>query len=115
MGVTAVNIIAACGGELVTYLPAGSVARSFKAIVEWQPPPLQPGQVGVYAVNSLEIFIPKDSVDGVLEVQVRKDKVTFKRALSDDETTEFTVQKILREDAGITGTDGGMFHLLVQS
>ena len=50
-----------------------------------------------------------------LTVQARKDRVRFKKSLSDTQETDFTVQMILEEDAGLFVTDGGLFRVLVQA
>lgn len=68
-----------------------------------------------YGANTIEISFPRDAVDGVLTVQARKDRVRFKKSLSDTQETEFTVQTILEEDAGLFVTDGGLFRVLVQA
>ncbi len=110
----AVNIVAGLGGELVTYRPYGGTARTFKAIVERRPSQIAGSPAGSYPVNALEVTFPRDAVDGVMTVQVRKDQMRFKKNLSDAAETEFTVQKILEEDAGFDGS-GGMFRVLVQA
>jgi len=110
MASDSVRAVAALGGELVTYTPFGGTAMTFKAIVDRQPAQVQ----GSYTVNQLEVWIPNDSADGVKSIQVRKDKMAFKKNLSDSQVSEFTVQKILQEDAGLA-TDGGMFRVMVQS
>lgn len=110
-----VNLVAQLGGEIVTYTPYGGVAKTFKAIVERRPS--QVAQVGghQFAANTIELQIPRDATDGVLAVQERKDRVRFKKRLDDTDETEFTVQKVVQEDAGLTSSDGGMFHLEVRA
>lgn len=110
----AVDMVAALGGELVTYTPSGGVPKTFKAIVHRQPSQVAAGLGVAYAVNTLEIEFPRDATDGVLTVAVRKDKVSFKKALSDTDVMEFTVQKIVREDSGLVASDGGLFRVEVQ-
>ena len=111
----AVDLIAALGGEVVTYTPHGGVAKTFKAVVERQPSQVQTSAGGAYPVNQMEVTFPNDATNGVTMVQERKDIMTFKRKLSDSQATEFTVQKLIQEDAGLTASDGGMFRVLVQS
>lgn len=115
MASVSVDLVAQLGGELVTYTPDGGVARSFKAIVERRPS--QVAQVGghQFAANTIEVLVPRDATDGVLIVQERKDRVRFKKRLDDAQETEFTVQKVLHEDVGLTSSDGGMFHLEVRA
>ena len=110
----AVEIVAACGGEVVTYLPYGGTAKSFRAIVERRP--LQPEQAGgyPYQINSIELTFPRDATDGVLTVSEGKDQVTFKQRLQDASARTYAVSKIVREDAGLTASDGGMFTVLVE-
>ncbi len=111
-----VEIVAGLGGELVTYLPHNGVAKVFKAIVVRRPAPLQDGPgATTYPVNTMEVFFPRDSLNGVSTVNVRKDRISFKKNLSDEGVSEFLVQKVLQEDAGISGADGGMFHVQVQT
>ena len=107
-------MIAALGGEMITYLPAGGVPKTFLALIERQPSQVQQSQGGPYAVDTLEVYIARDATDGVTSIQPRKDKMTFKKNLSDADPSDFTVQKILQEDVGVTATDGGMFHVQVQ-
>lgn len=102
-------------GRIVTYIPYGGVARSFKAIVERQPSQVQQSQAGPYPVNTLEVLIPRDATNGVMSIQVRKDTMRFKKNLSDTDESTFTVQKILQEDAGLVASDGGLFRVLVQA
>lgn len=116
MASDSVNLVAQLGGELVTYTPHGGVARTFKAIVERRPTQVQGGAGGVqYGANTLELQIPRDATDGVLSIKERFDKVQFKKSLDDAAVTTFTVTKISHEDAGLTASDGGMFHVLVQA
>lgn len=111
----AVEIIAACGGELITYLPHNGTARQFKALVERRPSRVD-GAGGVqYGVNLIEVWIPMDATNGVQAVNERKDRMRFKKKLADADETEFTVGKILNHDAGLVASDGGMFHLEVQA
>lgn len=110
-----VDIVAACGGELVTYIPFGGVAKQFKAIVERQPSQVQQSGGGAYPVNTVAIMIPNDATNGVTAIQPRKDRVRFKKNLSDAQEMEFTVQKILHEDAGLIAGDGGMFRVEVKA
>lgn len=109
-----VSMIAALGGELVTYIPYGGTARTFEAMVERQPSQVAASPAGSYPVNALEVTFPMDTVDGVLTVQPRKDRIRFKKNLGDAQETEFVVQKIVREDIGIAGS-GGMFTVQVQA
>ncbi len=110
-----VNLVAALGGELVTYQPYGGVTKTFKAIVERQPSQVENSPAGSYPVNTLEVFIPKDATNGVTAVQPRKDRMRFKKTLGDTQETDFTVQKIIQEDAGLVAGGGGMFRVLVQA
>ena len=111
----AVALIAALGGEVVTYQPSGGVPKMFKAIVERQPSQVQASAGGPFAVNQLEVAFPNDATHGVTVVQERKDKMWFKKKLSDVQATEFTVIKLMHEDAGLTASDGGMFRVQVQA
>lgn len=115
MASDSVNLVAQLGGELVTYTPQGGVARTFLAIVERRPTQTQQAGGHVFGVNTIELQIPRDAVDGVLTVQPRKDRVRFKKNLGDADETDFSVNKIIQEDAGLTASDGGMFHVLVQA
>lgn len=110
-----VEIVAACGGELITYIPYGGTAKTFKAIVERRPSRIDAAGGVQYAVHSLEVWIPMDATNGLLEIHERKDRIRFKRSLSDADVTEFVVGKILTHDSGLGASDGGMFHLEVQA
>lgn len=110
-----VEIVAACGGELITYIPYGGTAKTFKAIVERRPSRIDAAGGVQYAVHSLEVWIPMDATNGVQTVNERKDKIRFKRKLSDADVTEFIVGKILTHDSGMSASDGGMFHVEVQA
>lgn len=94
---------------MVTYHPFGGVPKTFRAIVDRLPAPIQSAGQFQYALNTLAVTFPRDATDGMASVQPRKDRVSFKRNLSDADVTMFSIQKILQEDAGITPADGGMF------
>lgn len=115
MSSASVMLVAQLGGELVTYTPQGGVAKSFKAIVERRP--MQVAQAGGFQVgtNTIELLIPRDATDGVLTVQERKDRVRFKKSLDDAQETDFTVNKVLQEDAGLIASDGGLFRVEVRA
>lgn len=110
----AVDLIAALGGELITYTPHGGTAKSFKALIEREP--LQPEQAGGYRyqVNELVVHVPRDATNGVLTVQEGKDRMSFKRHVSDTAAREYVVMKIQQEDVGFVSSDGGMFVLVVE-
>lgn len=110
-----VDMVANLGGEVVTYTPHGGVARTFKVIVERRPIQVESAGGVSYGANTLELYIPKEATNGVLEIQVRKDRVRFKKNLGDAQETDFTVQKIMHEDVGLIASDGGMFHVMVQA
>ena len=109
----AVDIVAACGGEVITYLPQGGTARTFRALVERRPTQVESAGGFQYGAKTLELCIPKDAVNGVLAVQARKDRVRFKKNLGDAQESDFSVNTILQEDEGLAGS-GGMFRVLVQ-
>jgi len=110
----AVQLIAALGGETITYRPYNGTARTFKAIVERRP--LQVEQPGghQYRVNTIEVTFPRHATEGVLTVQEGKDVLLFRQALSDVEAREYLVTQVMREDAGLVSTDGGMFTVLAE-
>ena len=110
----AVDIVAACGGEVITYVPHGGTAKTFKAIVERRP--LQPEQAGGYQyhLSTIEVTFPRDAVNGMLAVQEGKDKIQFAQHLQDTQAREYLVTKLLNEDAGLAASDGGMFTVLVE-
>lgn len=110
----AVQLVAALGGELVTYYPHGGVAKQFKAIVEREPSRVA-ALVGVtYPEQAMLVTFPRDATDGVLTVQKGKDRLACKRALSDSQATAYTVAMVQDEDAGMVAGDGGMFTVLVK-
>lgn len=110
-----VDMVAALGGELVTYTPCGGVAKTFRAIVERRPMQVEQAGGFQYGANTIELLIPRDATDGVLAVQERKDRVRFKKSLSDAQEMEFSVNKILQEDAGLVAGDGGLFRVEVRA
>ena|SRR5690349_15438074 len=111
----AVQLVAACGGELVTYQPYNGAAVTFKAIVHRRPSQVQAVGGSAFGVNTIEVEFPRDATDGVLTVQPRKDKISFKKNLSDPDVTEFSVQTLLSEDSGMVSGDGGMFRVEVKA
>ena len=110
-----VNLVAQLGGELVTYTPHGGVAKTFKAIVERRPSQVEQAGGFAYPANTLELLIPCDATDGMTAIQIRKDRVRFKKNLADAQETDFTVNKIIQEDAGLVVSDAGLFRVLVQA
>lgn len=114
-----VMLVAGLGGELITYTPYGEEAKTVKAIVNRRPNQVQPNVANAgkfsYHAHAIELQIPRDETDGILAIVEGQDKVSFKRQLDDEDDTEFTVTKIVQEDAGIVPSDGGMFTLLVQA
>lgn len=115
MASDSVQLIAQLGGELVTYTPYGGVAKTFKAVVERRPTQVEQAGGFQYGANTLELLIPRDATDGVLAVQERKDRVRFKKSLDDVQETDFTVNKLIQEDAGLVASDGGLFRVMVQA
>ena len=109
-----VQLVAQLGGELVTYQPWNGTPKTFKAIVERRPTQLGIVSGVAFPENSLEVFIPNDATDGVTTITKGKDKITFKRNLSDSQETEFIVAAILQEDAGLVASDAGGFTVLVK-
>jgi hypothetical protein len=107
-------MIAHLGGEPITYYSYGGGVSTFKAIVERKPTQVQSTSGYTYAANMMEVLLPRDATDGVLAVKERMDKMRFKRNLSDSQDTEWTVTKIIHEDAGLGG-DAGMFRVVVQA
>ncbi len=110
-----VALIDQLGGELVTYTPHGGTAKTFKAIVERRPSQVERAAGLSYTASSVELLIPRDQTDGVMIIQERKDRVRFKKRLDDAQETEFSVNKVIQEDAGMLAFDGGMFRVLVQA
>ena len=103
------------GGELVTYTSYGLSPKQIKAIVERRPTQVQSAGSYQYAANTLELLIPRDATNGVTSIKERFDRVRFKKSLDDAQATDFTVNKIIQEDAGLLSFDGGMFRVLVQA
>lgn len=110
----AVRLVADLGGELVTYSPYGGTAKQFKAIVEREPSQPAPFGGAIYPENSMLVTFPRHATDGVLSVAKGKDKISFKRHLSDAAATEYTVVMIQDEDAGLAAGDGGMYTVVVK-
>lgn len=110
----AVSMITDLGDKLVTYIPYGGTEKQFEAIVEWRQSQVSGSSAGSYLVNTIEVTFPMDATHGVLRVQPRKDRMRFKKNVSDSQETEFVVHQIIREDIGIAGS-GGMFTVQVQA
>lgn len=111
----ATDMVAAFDWDLVTYVPYGGTKKTFKALVTRDLSSVASSAAGSYAVNVLHVTFPMDATDGVLTVQPRKDRIRFKRNMSDSQDTEFVVQKIMPEsDRGFAGC-GGMFKIEVQA
>jgi hypothetical protein len=111
-----VSLITQLGGELVTYTPAGGVAKVIWVVVDRDRPSHQVQQTNGhgYGVNTRQLLIAKDATDGVIAIAEHKDTVRFKKNLSDAAETDFIVQTVLKEDDGVAG-GGGAFLVLVQS
>lgn len=107
-------MVAALGGELVTYTPFGGVAKTFKAIVERRPSMTEQAGGYAYQVNEIQVLVPRDATDGVVTVQEGKDVIRFRPHLSDTQERDYTVMKIVQQDAGLTASDGGIFTLAVE-
>ena len=115
MASDSVEIVNQLGGELVTYTQYGLSPIQFKAIVERRPTQVQNAGGFAYAANTVELLIPRDSTNGVTFIRERLDRVKFKKSLDDAQETEFSVNKVIQEDAGMLSFDGGMFRVLVQA
>lgn len=107
-------MVAALGGELVTYMPWNGVPRTFKAVIDRQPTQIGLVSAVAFPEHSLQVVVPKDGTNGVLTIHKGKDRMTFKRHLSDTQETEFTVAMILQEDTGLVSSDSGAFTLVVK-
>lgn len=110
----AVDLVAALGGELITYLPHHGTAKTFKALVERRP--LQSEQAGgyPYQLSTIEVTFPRDATNGVLAVQEGKDTMRLTQHLHDTQARDYRVAKIVKEDAGLSASDGGLFTVLVE-
>jgi hypothetical protein len=111
-----INLIRQLGGELITYTPFGGAAKSLWAIVERDRTAIESQLVNgaMYAVSMRHILVANDPNDGITSVIEHKDRVSFKKNLSDAAETVMTVQTILKQDAGLAGDTGG-FLLMVQA
>lgn len=112
----AVNMIAAFGNEarLATFTPYGGTPRQFKVLVDYQA-----SQVAVlsglsFPENSFQVLIPRDPVNGTMTINKGKDRIRFKRNLSDTQETEYTVVMVVSEDAGMVSADGGLITVQVK-
>ncbi len=110
-----VDMVAALGGETITYTPHGASPKSLVAIVVRQPlrPLDRAGDVAARGslMNAIELYIPKDAAKGLTTVRERLDKVSLKLHVHDDAPTVFTVVRIMEEDTGLVASDGGLYHL----
>lgn len=110
----AVNVVAALGGELVTYTPSGGVAKQFTAIVERTPSAPSVFGGASYPENAIVVTFPKDATNGVLTVHKGKDRITVKRHVSDSVETEYTVVMIEEEPAWSAGGIGDLWKVVVK-
>lgn len=115
MASDSVIAVSELGGELVTYEPHGGVEKTFKALVDRRPTQVEHAGGFAYTAQTMEMWIPKDATQGMMEIHERKDRVRVKKNLSDAQETRFTVQTIMQEDAGMLPFDTGMFHVMVQA
>lgn len=110
----AVAMVAALGGELVTYSPYGGTAKTFKALVERQPSEIAALAGVAYPENSLAVTFPRHATDGVMSIAKGKDRISFKRHVSDSDVSTYTVVVVQQEDVGMVAGDGGMWTVLVK-
>lgn len=115
MGSDSVRLIAQLGGEVITYTPHGGIPKTFRAIVKRRPTKVENVGGVQFTSNIIELVFPRDPIDGVMAIAERKDKVSFKKRLSDAQATEYVINKVTAEDAGISATDTGMFRVTVQA
>lgn len=110
----AVDMIAALGGELITYRPSGGVATQFRALIEREPSRVA-ALVGVtYPEQAMLITFARAASGGMLTVQKGKDRVLCKRHVSDSQETEYTVAMVQDQDSGMVSGDQGMYTVLVK-
>lgn len=109
-----VAMVAALGGELITYLPYGGTAKTFTALVEREPSRVSAFSGAAYPEHALLVTFPRDATDGVVSIAKGKDRVRFRHRLSDSDDKEFTVVTVQDEDAGLVSSDGGMFTVVVK-
>lgn len=107
-----VDMIVRLGGEPILYVQEGQ-ARTLTAVVERRPTQQNIG-VTPYVSKVLGLYIARDETDGLMTIRQRADEVELKFNLYDENPTRFRVIKIMEQDAGISPTDGGMWHLEIQ-
>lgn len=110
----AVDLVAALGGELITYRPYGGTAKQFKAIVEREPSRVAAFTGVAYPEQAMLVTFPKDASDGVQSIGKGKDRIVCKRHVSDQQEGEYTVVMVQDEDVGMVAGDGGMWTVLVK-
>lgn len=115
MASDSVRMVAQLGGEVIIYTPHGGLPKTFRVVIKRRPTRVESAGGFQFASNMLEVYVPRDSTDGVMTIQLSKDKMTFAKRIGDAQATEFKVIKILSEDAGMVPSDGGMFRVLVQA
>jgi hypothetical protein len=111
----AVDMVAALsGGEQITYTPYGGTVKVFKAIIDREPSRVSLLTGVAYPEQALLLTFPNDAIDGVTSVAKGKDKVRFRKHLSDAMETEYTVVMVQEEDSGMVTSDDGMWTVLVK-
>jgi hypothetical protein len=110
----AVQLVAALGGERITYRPFNGTAKQFKAIVEREPTRVSAFSGVAYPEQAMLVTFPKDATDGMTSIGKGKDRIACKRHVSDTQETEYTVVMVQDEDMGMLAGDGGMWTVLVK-
>jgi hypothetical protein len=112
MPATAVALLQALGGELITYTTPGHSPKDVWALIERVPLSVESSGRATFRVYSL--YLANDETDGITSVKERFDTVSFKERLSDTAETTFLVQQVLEQDSGMPGCDNGIFKLEVK-
>lgn len=110
----AVDMVAALGGELITYRPSGGTVKQFKAIVEREPTRVSAFTGVTYPEQAMLVTFPKDATNGMTSIGKGKDRISLKRHVSDAVASDYTVVMVQDEDVGLVAGDVGMWTVLVK-
>ena len=94
--------------EDVVYTPSGGTAKTIKAVVYREGSMdgntgSRSGHMTSAALNryyKIEMLVSTDSTDGIENLIIKEDKITFKRKVNDTSTVTWAIKGIVQEDQG---------------
>lgn len=96
---SALGHLISLGAESVTYTTR-TASRTIYALIERNP--IMPVSPYGTSAASIDVWVfAGDNTDGVTAPNIGADKITFKARLSDATAQAFSVQEIIKQDAGL--------------